>query len=148
MDSLFFNPNIYPPTELEKRWEVQKVWGETVNLKVLRADAPHDLWLEKVRKTGLNRPNRCWTCYELRLMETARLAKEKGYDAFTTSLLVSPYQDTDALKSALFFASKTYAIPFLNHDFKKGYRRSRELARGAHLYMQKYCGCEFSLEGE
>jgi len=73
------------------------------------------------------------------------MAIEEGYDGFTTSLLVSPYQDHEGIKIAGDRAALAAGIPFIYRDFRVGYRRSREMARGLHLYMQKYCGCEFSL---
>jgi predicted adenine nucleotide alpha hydrolase (AANH) superfamily ATPase len=148
VESVFLNPNIYPMEELEKRWQTYKEWGDSVGLPTERVDIPHETWRSQVTKVGSSRPERCERCYLMRFQQVALIAKEKGYDAFTTSLLVSPYQEHDALKRSLKIASEENGVPFLYQDFRPGYKRGREMARGAHLYMQKYCGCEFSQRGE
>ncbi len=108
-----------------------------------RQDEEHNRWLAHV-STDLAKPGRCRLCYAHRLLPIARMAKEKGYDCFTTSLLLSIYQDHEGIVSAGEEAASQAGVGFLNMDFRVGYRRSREMARGRHLYMQKYCGCEFS----
>ena len=85
-------------------------------------------------------------CYIKRLSETARYAAENGYQAFTTTLLVSPYQKHDALKVICEELSKQFGIEFLYRDFRPGFREGQTKARAAGLYMQKYCGCIFSEE--
>lgn len=143
VEGLFLNPNIYPEEEHEKRYRVHRDWADKARLTVHRADVSHQEWLEAIRANP-QKPGRCRLCYGFRMLKAALLAKEAGCDSFTTSLLVSPYQDHDAIVLAMREASEETGVPFLYQDFRPGYRRSRELARGAHLYMQKYCGCEFS----
>lgn len=143
VDALFVNPNIHPAEELEKRWLALKDFGQDVGMPVSRVDISHDRWLERV-SGDLKKPGRCGQCYRMRMEETARIAKERGYDSFTTSLLLSIYQDHERVVREAERASSEYGIEFLYRDFRKGYKRSREMARGRHLYMQKYCGCEFS----
>ncbi len=147
VSALFLNPNIYPDEEREKRWLAMQDLASKQGLHVLRADMGHDRWLEAVSK-DLSKPGRCLGCYRLRLDETARIAREEGFDCFTTSLLLSIYQDHEGIIREALEASRRHSVEFLYFDFRKGYRRSREMARGMHLYMQKYCGCEFSLGGE
>ncbi|HHW17671.1 MAG TPA: epoxyqueuosine reductase QueH [Firmicutes bacterium] len=147
VDGLFFNPNIYPAEEEEKRWETYRRWAGEAGIEVRRIQWPHERWLSGV-SSDLTKPGRCRECYRLRLIEVARLAREGGYDFFTTTLLVSPYQDHGGVVLALKKASEESGVPYLYRDFRVGYRRSREMARGSHLYMQTYCGCEFSLGGE
>lgn len=89
---------------------------------------------------------RCFHCYELRLKETARLAKELGFDYFTTTLSVSPHKNAAKLNEIGERLSKEYGIPYLCADFKKkdGYKRSIELSGTYRLYRQNYCGCIYS----
>ena len=91
--------------------------------------------------------NRCVNyCYPKRLGETVRYAAENGYDAFTTTLLVSPYQKHEELKKVCEKLAKDSGIEFLYRDFRVGFREGQAKAREAGLYMQKYCGCIFSEE--
>ncbi len=148
---LFYNPNIYPASEYQKRLDVLK---EYIN----KAALPVKIWendyrikdfyqvvkgLENEKEGGL----RCDKCYLLRLEETAKIAKEKGYDYFCTTLSVSPYKKADTLNEIGKKLEKQYQVKYLYSDFKKkeGYKRSNELAKKYGLYRQHYCGCEFSL---
>lgn len=142
--ALFVNPNIYPADEVERRYQTLERFAAEEGMPLSRADVHHRQWLEAV-SADPRRPFRCAMCYRLRLDETARLARRGGYDFFTTSLLLSVYQDHKSIVDEAERASSKYGIAFLYHDFRKGYKRSREMARGRHLYLQKYCGCEFSL---
>ena len=81
-----------------------------------------------------------------RLEKTAKYAKENGFDAFSTTLLISPYQDHGLLKKTGDMLSKKYGIEFLYKDFRPGFRYGQNKARELGLYMQKYCGCVFSEE--
>jgi len=146
VDGIFFNPNIFPSQEEEKRWKVYKTWADEVRLDVRRLESNHKKWLAHVSR-DLSKPGRCRFCYSLRLREVARWAKKRGYDFFTTTLLVSPYQDHQSVLGAMKTASTEFCIPYIYRDFRVGYGRSRQIARGSHLYMQKYCGCEFSHHG-
>ena len=85
-------------------------------------------------------------CYYVRLEQTAKYAKENGYTAFSTTLLVSPYQNHDALVEVAKMMAKKYDIEFLYRDFRVGFREGQAKARELGLYMQKYCGCIFSEE--
>jgi len=89
---------------------------------------------------------RCFLCYEMRLLETAKLAKEEGFDYFATTLSVSPYKNAAKLNEIGERLSQKYDIPFLAADFKKknGYKRSIELSKEYELYRQNYCGCVYS----
>ena len=85
-------------------------------------------------------------CYQKRLGETVRYAAENGYDAFTTTLLVSPYQKHDELKKVCEDLAQKSGIKFIYRDFREGFREGQKKARELGLYMQKYCGCIFSEE--
>lgn len=90
---------------------------------------------------------RCTRCFELRLRETARLAKEGDFDFFCTTLSVSPHKDEERINEIGFKLEREFGVRWLPSDFKKreGYKRSNELAREYGLYRQDYCGCLFSL---
>jgi hypothetical protein len=89
--------------------------------------------------------NRCQNyCYKVRLEQTAKYAKEQGYDAFSTTLLISPYQKHEVLKTVGEEMAKKYGVEFLYRDFRIGFREGQAKARELGLYMQKYCGCVFS----
>ncbi len=89
--------------------------------------------------------NRCVKyCYRVRLEQTARYAKEHGYDTFSTTLLISPYQNHNALKKIGEEMAEKYGLNFLYRDFRPGFREGQAEARELGLYMQKYCGCVFS----
>lgn len=82
----------------------------------------------------------------MRLEQTAKYAKENGYDAFSTTLLISPYQNHEALKQIGEELAQKYNLIFLYRDFRPGFREGQNEARELGLYMQKYCGCIFSEE--
>lgn len=89
-------------------------------------------------------PARCHICWKMRLAKTAELAKKEGFDAFTTTLLVSPYQDQETLiKIGKEFESE-FGVRFLGEDFRSGFREAQQFAREHNIYRQKYCGCVFS----
>ena len=91
--------------------------------------------------------NRCVNyCYPTRIGATVRYAKEHGFDAFTTTLLASPYQKHEELKGVCELLAKEYGIEFIYRDFRVGFREGQAKAREAGMYMQKYCGCIFSEE--
>jgi predicted adenine nucleotide alpha hydrolase (AANH) superfamily ATPase len=98
--------------------------------------------LEEEKEGGV----RCFNCYELRLNEAAIMAKEKGYDYFTTTLSISPHKNSAKLNEIGKKLSEEYDVKYLYSDFKKkeGYKRSIELSKQYKLYRQDYCGCVFS----
>ena len=91
--------------------------------------------------------NRCQKyCYPVRLEQTAKYAKENGYDSFSTTLLVSPYQNHEVLMKVAEEMAKKYDVKFLYRDFRVGFRAGQAKAKELGLYRQKYCGCVFSEE--
>jgi hypothetical protein len=102
-------------------------------------------WSNKLRK-GSKLIHRCAFCYRLRLEKTARMASEKGYDAFSTTLLISPFQDHELIRKTGEEMASTYGIEFLYRDFRPRFREGQNQARAAGYYMQKYCGCIYSEE--
>ena len=150
---LYYNPNIYPESEYSKRIiEQQTLIGEMdTKYPVQFIAGGYDKekfyemakGLEKVKEGGV----RCFKCYELRLRETAEIAKEGGYDYFTTTLSISPLKNAAKLNEIGLKLAEEYGVSYLTSDFKKknGYKRSVELSAQYGLYRQDYCGCEFSM---
>lgn len=148
----YYNPNIFPDSEYEKRVKEQEMLIQTMELKSpvhFRAGNYEKerfyqiaKGLEEVREGG----SRCFACYELRLRETAEKAKEMGYDYFTTTLSISPLKNSQKLNEIGQRIAEEYGLNYLVSDFKKknGYKRSVELSEIYGLYRQDYCGCEFS----
>ena len=142
----FYNPNIHPYTEFQNRLGAYRDFIELKGLEAI-VDDSYGLraFMDQVYELK-GHASRCETCYRMRLLRTALLAKEKGYDAFTTTLTISPYQNHDLIKSVGAMVSEEVGVPFVYYDFRDGYRKSIELSKELELYRQKYCGCIFSEE--
>lgn len=147
----FSNSNIAPHEEFLKRAKNAATLAEAEGVE-LHVDAPdHGDWLEKVAKGFENEPEkgeRCLRCFRYNLARTARFAEEHGFDAFTTSLTVSPHKVSPAIFSCG-HKVESAGCPFLEIDFKKKDGFLKSLARAAELglYRQSWCGCEFSRRG-
>lgn len=141
----WFNPNIHPYSEYKKRRDCLKDYTSTIDIKAIFEEnyGLRDFCKEVVSDLD----NRCQNyCYPVRLEQTAKYAKENGYDSFSTTLLVSPYQNHQMLIKVGEEMAKKYAIQFLYRDFRIGFRKGQEKAKELGLYRQKYCGCIFSEE--
>ena len=149
----YYNPNIYPAEEYEKRVEEQKNLIERLPsvypIEFVEGAYDKERFYEMAR--GLEQVSeggeRCFRCYELRLRETARLAAERGFDYFTTTLTISPLKNAAKLNEIGGLLGEEYQTVWLPSDFKKknGYKRSIELSKEYNLYRQDYCGCVFSV---
>lgn len=141
----WYNPNIHPYMEYKQRRDTLKEYTKSINVQAIFEE---DYGLrEFVKNVVENLDNRCVNyCYPVRLDKTARYAKENGYDFFTTTLLVSPYQNHEALKEIGDKIAKKYGVGFLYRDFRIGFKQGQQKARELGLYIQKYCGCVFSEE--
>lgn len=143
--SYWYNPNIHPYIEYKTRRDTLIEYSNMINFDLI-IDENYGL-VEFCKNTINNLENRCKDyCYKVRLEQTAKYAKENGYDAFTTTLLVSPYQNHEALQEVAYEMANKYNIEFLYRDFRVGFREGQNKARELGLYMQKYCGCIFSEE--
>lgn len=148
----FYNPNIYPMEEYTRRVAEQKGLISEMKVKneIRFIEGKYDTesfykltkGLEEEKEGGV----RCFNCYELRLNEAAIMAKEKGYDYFTTTLSISPHKNSAKLNEIGKSLSEEHDVKYLYSDFKKkeGYKRSIELSKQYKLYRQDYCGCVFS----
>ena len=150
---LWYNPNLYPPEEFERRFAAQieliEKMGLTEEVSVLAESHKSEEYYRRVK--GLeNEPEggrRCEECFRLRLMECARLAKQYGFDYFCTTLTVSRHKDAEKINAIGEEIARATGVAWLPSDFKKrgGEDRSQQLAEQYGIYRQKYCGCEFSL---
>ena len=145
----FYNPNIQDQAEYQRRLEAQRVVVACVDTSypVTLVETPYDPAPFAHIAAGLEGASeegglRCTACFELRLVATARLAKERGISHFTTTLTVSPRKNAVRLNEI----GEACGVEYLPADFKKrgGYQRSVELAQAWGLYRQNYCGCLYS----
>ena len=141
----WYNPNIHPYMEYKTRKDTLKQYAEMTHVKAIFEE---EYGLDSFCKNVINDlENRCTNyCYITRLEKTVKYAKENGFDTFTTTLLVSPYQKHEELKKICKMLADKYKINFLYRDFRVGFREGQAKARELGLYMQKYCGCIFSEE--
>ena len=148
----YYNPNIYPPEEYQKRvTEIQRLIKEMPLKKPVEfVEGPYDPERFFIMAKGLeNVPEggkRCFSCYRLRMEAAAAYAKEHGFDYFTTTLSISPLKNACKINEIGEELAEIYKVSHLPSDFKKknGYKRSVELSGEYHLYRQNYCGCVYS----
>jgi len=148
----YYNPNIFPENEYTKRILEQQTLISDMKVKhpvsFLAGNYDRDRFfriaegLEHLREGG----ERCFKCYELRLEEAAKIARDAGFNYFTTTLSISPLKNADKLNEIGTRLADKYGVQYLQSDFKKknGYKRSIELSSEYGLYRQDYCGCEYS----
>ena len=141
----WYNPNIHPYMEYKARRDCLKEYAKEININAILEE---DYGLDEFCKNVLGDiKNRCTNyCYPVRLRKTFEYAKENGYDAVTTTLLYSIYQNHDFIKEYMENLSKVFELDFLYRDFRPGFKEGQTEARELGLYMQKYCGCVFSEE--
>jgi hypothetical protein len=138
----FFNPNIHPYQEYQKRLESMRQYSERVGLKMTYRD---EYLLEEFLRNVSQRPEeRCQYCYSIRLEATAREAKKNLFDQFSTTLLQSTHQSHQLIKETGERLAKEVGIPFYYEDFRQGWRKGVEVSKEMGLYRQQYCGCIYS----
>jgi predicted adenine nucleotide alpha hydrolase (AANH) superfamily ATPase len=144
----FCNPNIYPEDEYRRRLEAAAQAAGQLGIELVEGPYDPSAWLDETQalKQEPEGGKRCAICYRIRLQKSCEFMIEKGYDAFTSTLTISPH------KSALIINAIGTEIgggKFLARDFKKreGFKKATEMARRWELYRQNYCGCIFSREG-
>lgn len=163
VQGFWYNPGIYPEGEYQRRLKCIKTYAEREKIKVIyedecRANSKSQVakgkWLIANRKwqiansmndrrqaTSDTRFARCVACYQLRLERTANVASEYGFDSFTTTLLISPYQKHELIRETGEEAGRKAGAGFLYTDFRNGYREGTARAQEMNLYRQRYCGC-------
>ncbi len=140
----WYNPNIHPFTEYRARRNCLREYARTIDLRLLERD---EYALRPfVREVAGDLEGRCVKCYELRMLAAAQAAREGGFDSFTSSLFISPYQNHELLRETAERAAAQLGVTFLYRDFRPYFRAGQERARELGMYLQKYCGCVFSEE--
>lgn len=141
---LWFNPNIHPAQEYLRRLDAVKVLEKLWGLDITCRD--HYGLEDFLSRLGgqTASPSRCRFCYRMRLLEAAETAKKMKADAFTTTLLFSPYQKFDIITREAAEAESLFNVPFYLEDWRGGFREGEALSRELGFYRQKYCGCIFS----
>lgn len=148
----FYNPNIYPEEEYERRKDELTRMADLLNLTVVDGDHDHEGWRNRVMELQLqNEPERgarCQWCFDMRLEATAALAREKQIPVFTTTLASSRWKDLEQINSAGAKAANTHpGTRYWAQNWRKGglTQRRAELVKKFDFYRQNYCGCEFSM---
>lgn len=145
----YYNPNIFPESEFNKRLENQQIVAKFDNVKIISPNYNESEYLSKIKGLESEKEGgkRCDECFYLRLKQTAIYAKEHNFDFFGTTLTVSSHKNAEHINQIGKQIENEVGITFLYSDFKKhdGYKRSIELSHEMNLYRQNYCGCRFSL---
>ena len=150
----YYNPNIYPETEYQRRINELKKFIDTyktenkVNFVEEKYDQKEYYKVIKGLEHLGEKSERCYECYKFRMNKAAIYAKENNFDFFTTTLSISPYKNANWINEIGEHLEKEYGVKYLYSDFKKknGYKRSLELSKKYNLYRQDYCGCVYSKE--
>lgn len=143
----FFNPNIHPYKEWERRLLTAKEFAEKVHMEIY-VDENYMLrdFLKKALPAEAVPNGRCRMCYTWRLEQTAGFAAENGFDAFTSTLFYSIYQQHELMKETSGFFARKYDVAFYYEDFRPGWQEGIDISHELELYRQPYCGCIFSEE--
>ncbi|GBE18555.1 hypothetical protein BMS3Abin16_01159 [archaeon BMS3Abin16] len=144
----FYNPNIHPREEYDLRRRELEKYADEQNIPLIFSDYDVEHWtdltggLESEPEGG----RRCTVCFQMRLEKTADVAAELGFDAFTTTLSISPHKNSAVINAVGAQASAKYGVSFLAEDFKKkdGFKKSVESSKLHGLRRQSYCGCVYS----
>ncbi len=150
VEGYFYNPNIHPYREFKARLDSYRQMAAAEDLPVqVEEDYGLDVFMRELqdKDPGVYQPKspeRCQSCYRLRLAQAAKACRQAGLGVFSTTLLVSPYQQHDLIKEAGEAAAAAEGVTFLYRDFRPDFRLGQQKARALNLYMQGYCGCVFS----
>lgn len=148
----YYNPNIYPDSEYYHRVKEQQEFIRKFPTKYpvsfIEGDFDTDRFYAAAKglENEPERGKRCTKCFELRLGQTAQMARDKGSDYFTSTLTISPMKDAALLNRIGEAMGEKYGVRWLHSDFKKknGYLRSCQISKEYGIYRQDYCGCVFS----
>ena len=140
----WYNPNIHPYLEYKARRDTLRKYAADIGLDLRETDF-YGL-RQFTAAVAQDSDHRCGYCYLCRMEETAKYAAANGFARFTTTLLVSPYQDRELICAVGTKMGEKYGVEFVPCDFRPRFKEGQEEARSAGLYMQKYCGCVYSEE--
>ena len=142
LQGYYFNPNIHPYKEFRRRLETLQEYATSIDLPLLVDDRYLlEDFLQRAMQPGCDR---CENCYEMRFFEAALQAKSLQCEAFSTTLLVSPYQKHDLIRQTGERIGTAIGIPFFYEDFRPGWQAGVAISRQREMYRQPYCGCIFS----
>jgi predicted adenine nucleotide alpha hydrolase (AANH) superfamily ATPase len=148
----FYNPNIHPYAEYDKRLENALKVGKELGVPVIEAEYDPERWVELI--AGFEEEpeggKRCRICFSMRLARTAEYAAANGFDAFTTTMTISPHKDEKTINEIGAELAKKHKVAWVHSDFKKkdGFKKSGEISKKMGLYRQNYCGCFYSVRTE
>jgi predicted adenine nucleotide alpha hydrolase (AANH) superfamily ATPase len=144
----FYNPNIQPAEEYNKRLDDARRYFEQAGLDLIEGKYDYSDWndLTQEFKSEPEGGKRCKLCYEMRMKHTAEVALEHGFDYFTTTLSISPYKNAKVLNDIGRYTAEELHVNYLEANFKKqnGYGKSIQKSKAMGLYRQDYCGCIYS----
>lgn len=143
VEGFFYNPNIHGISEYKYRKNAASDAGRLKNVKINFSDYDMENYFRAVVGNE-GKDKRCPICWRMRLEKTAKFAKENNFEYFTTTLLVSPYQDIELIKTIAEDIAKNIGVKFFYEDFRPGFRTAHEEAKEMNLYCQRYCGCVYS----
>jgi len=142
VSALWYNPNIHPYMEHQHRLEAMQTLAQEMSLPLITTSG-YEI-IDYFRQVVGHESERCQYCFKLRLSKTAETAKAMDFDAFTTTLLISPHQKHDLLKEIGNELAGETGIDFLYADLRKRYSDSRRMTKPMNLHRQQYCGCVYS----
>lgn len=138
----FYRHNIHPFQECQKREEALKLYSQSIDLKVIyQSDYKIDKFLQSV---VFREQDRCRYCYYDRLKATALVAKKGKFQAFSTTLLYSKFQNHERIRKTGDAVAQKYGLTFFYHDFREGWKFGIEESKKLNMYRQQYCGCIYS----
>jgi epoxyqueuosine reductase len=144
--NFFYNPNIWPEEEYLKRKEYLLNVTKKTKTSFIEGDYKPEEHAQAIKGEESEFPKRCLDCYQLRLKKTAQKAKDDGFDIFSTTLLISPYQQHDDLRRIGEEVAQETGVTFFYKDLRPYFKEGQELAKNSDIYRQKYCGCKYSKE--
>lgn len=141
---LWYNPNIHPLQEYEKRLNAFKLWAQNGKYEVIIDLYDDKHWFKMIEGKENNEDLRCLNCYKIRLQKTVEIAKQRGIQYFTTTLLISPYQKHEMIKSVCFDLADKNGVDFYYFDERPNFYNNKNEYHKFGFYSQKYCGCVYS----
>lgn len=148
----FYNPNIYPADEYNKRLDAEKTLCNHFGCELIVGEYEPEVYYEYVK--GLeNEPEkgaRCDKCFELRLEKSAKFARKLGINEFTTSMVISPHKNYEKLSKIGAFIGEKYDLSYFALNFRKndGFLKTNKISKELDLYRQNYCGCKYALRNQ
>jgi len=145
----FYNPNIFPEEEYNLRLDEMKKYCEKYSVDLIVGKYEHDEWLEFIK--GLeNEPEkgkRCEKCFQKRLAEVAQKANEESFEAYASTLTISPHKPAEMINKIGHEFAEFYSLKYIDTIWRKndGFRKSCKLSEDEDFHRQNYCGCEFSI---